>query len=370
MQDKTIAIVKDVEQFKAMAAQWDGLAVRFNTPLLRHDWFEAGAQSLHDRDELHLVTVFEGPVLRAAAPTVLVRSGGIKRLELIGSNEGEPSGLLYDDDRALTVLIEALVSLRLPLVLKRIMNPDLEPRRFTDACRSKAVCLFRKPPDSLWIPLKTGQKEFEEAFPPRRFRRLRRKQRKAESMGKVEFVSVTHSGERLEELLDELIRVEHASWKGLNRTSIKSLPRMQKFIRSYARSADRAGRLRLYFMRIDGQNIACRLAVEDANRLWELKIGFDDKYLDCSPGMLLTHEVVRIAFEQGLDAFEFLGAAEPWESMWTDQTHQYLTARVYPYTFSGMALLASDVTRHAWNNIFSLISKYRFNKTSQSNNKD
>ena len=61
--------------------------------------------------------------------------------------------------------------------------------------------------------------------------------------------------------------------------------------------------------------------------------------------MHLTHETLRHTFEQGLEAYEFLGIDAAWEHLWTDHTHSYVFPRFYPYSGRGMLGLGTDVPR-------------------------
>ena len=86
------------------------------------------------------------------------------------------------------------------------------------------------------------------------------------------------------------------------------------------------------------------------SKFWILKIGFNDKYSNCSPGMLLTMETIKYAFEQNLSSYEFLGSYEKWQDMWPVELREYATIALYPYSFKsvfhlGINLLKSGISR-------------------------
>ncbi len=56
--------------------------------------------------------------------------------------------------------------------------------------------------------------------------------------------------------------------------------------------------LRIAFLRIAGRPVAMQIAVERAQRLWLLKIGYDEEYARCSPGQLLMLEVAAAVCER------------------------------------------------------------------------
>ncbi len=103
--------------------------------------------------------------------------------------------------------------------------------------------------------------------------------------------------------------------------------------------------LRFFFLRVDGKIIAGRMAVEHSRRLWDLRMGYDETWCRCAPGVLLTHETLRYAVERGLEAYEFLGCAEAWERHWPCEEDHYVSLRAYPYSLKGQFSFAQDGCR-------------------------
>jgi CelD/BcsL family acetyltransferase involved in cellulose biosynthesis len=79
-----------------------------------------------------------------------------------------------------------------------------------------------------------------------------------------------------------------------------------------------------------------------ADRLWEIKIGYDEAWSRVAPGILLTHKTLQHACEEGLEALEYLGAAEGWQERWPRSVRQHDTVRFYPYTLRGGLALTGD----------------------------
>ena len=90
-----------------------------------------------------------------------------------------------------------------------------------------------------------------------------------------------------------------------------------------------------------------QLAVECAGRFWLLKIGYDQEFQRCSPGILLIRETVRYAAARGLRGYEFLGIVEPWTEAWTDEVRPCVSVRAYPARWAGVAALAVDLADYA-----------------------
>src|SRR5439155_13822651 len=112
----------------------------------------------------------------------------------------------------------------------------------------------------------------------------------------------------LDRLLDEVFRVEAAGWKGREGTALANDSVRGMFYRRYAAAACRQGILRLCFLRIGDRVAAVQLGVESEGRFWLHKIGYDEAFAKCSPGMLLLRDTIRYAASRSLRSYEFLGA--------------------------------------------------------------
>lgn len=171
---------------------------------------------------------------------------------------------------------------------------------------------------------------------------------------------ITPRPDNVDALLDEAMAVEMKSWKGKDGTAMGCDPVEAAFCRAYARSACRHGVLRLCFLRINGQAAAMHVAMVHGGGFWLLKIGYDESFARCSPGMLLIRESISYAAKLGLSTYEFLGKSEPWIEMWSKVQRGCVAVRVYPYDPSGMAALTSDATKHAAARIHQRTEKLRW----------
>ena len=149
-------------------------------------------------------------------------------------------------------------------------------------------------------------------------------------------------------LLREAFAVEAAGWKGRAGTALACDPVRQAFFRRYADAACRRGMLRIGFLRIGDIPVAMQLGVEWGGRFWLLKIGYDEGFSRCSPGLLLMVEMVRLAAGRGLSSYELLGVSEPWTRMWTKRERPCVSLRAYPANGTGLAAFASDLVTVGW----------------------
>jgi CelD/BcsL family acetyltransferase involved in cellulose biosynthesis len=327
----------------ALAPEWDALAEHFPTPLLQHDWISAAAAAFCPSGQLTVVTVESAGRLQAAAPLVVTRARRGERLEIAGEAQlFEPGGFLYRDADALARLAAAVVALERPLFLTRLPAAGAEIAALRRTGRS--VMAVTAADGTPWLPLEAEGKPFEARLSSRRRAGLRRAERRCGDLGLVVPRLLAPQPQEVEALLKCFIEVEAAGWKGRSRTALAHHPRRWSFFERYAHAAAARGRLRVGFLEVDGRRIAAQLGVEFSRRYWTLKVGYDERWARCSPGLLLMHAVIRDAFARGLEAIEFLGQYEPWIGTWTHRLHPCVTARLYPLSWRGLWGLNRDVS--------------------------
>lgn len=340
------------EQVEELASSWDDFQTFLDAPVTKYDWIISCVDNLLGNSSLYMPVVCNSEKPVAVAPLVKPR-GFFSAVRQIGAEEhGEPEDFLYDNDDSLEKLSTALARDRIPLLLMRV--PELSPvvQAITLAYTGKAFIYLRPQVSCPFIDIKAGEQQTIDSLPSRLRSDLRRAQRKAEALGQVsyEIHSPCSLGE-LTPLWDESLKVEAAGWKGRSRTALAEDQGMASFFLSYAARACEKGILRVCLMRIDGRAVAMQIAVETGNRLWLLKIGYDEEFAQCSPGMLLMLETLQYAERNGLTSYEFLGSAKEWTRRWTKDERNNITIRVYPYTLKGMGILVRDATGFMWRGI-------------------
>ncbi|MDP1948356.1 MAG: GNAT family N-acetyltransferase [Nitrospirota bacterium] len=332
-----------------MAAAWDVLAEKFGSPLLGADWFLACAETLCAESDLRVVVVRLKDAICAVAPLVVVRRGGVEWLELLGvSVLYEPAGFLYDGVESLQHLVRKIISLRMPTVLARIPAESPIEATFRERTRYRGVVLSRKTADAAYVCITGGWEDYFRSISGQRRYDYQRKRKRMERLGQVVVrVECPSSRADLPHLLEEAFRIEGAGWKARSGSSLLANERVRTFIAAYSEMACDRGALRVCFLEVQGEAIATILGVQDAQRFWVLKIGYDEEWARCSPGIQLTMETLRYAFEQGLEAYEFLGSEEPWQAMWPRHRHALTSLMLYPTSLHGLLCLSEDLHQFA-----------------------
>jgi CelD/BcsL family acetyltransferase involved in cellulose biosynthesis len=342
--DDRIETVGSQGALEALAPEWDRVAGMMQLPMLSHAWVMACARTLHADDQLHLITVRQHGVLTGIAPLVSRKRAGITRLELIGvSSLYEPSGLVYKSETALDMLLQAIRSVGQPVLLSRIRSPTRIASRWRAHAGARGITLTARPTGTLTVPIESSWSDYLARLPARRRYDLRRARRHAEELGKVGVRIHTPRPDEVAAMFDEFVRIEAASWKARNGSSLSQRHTLRAFFLEYVRLASLSGVVRFSFLDVGGTTVAAQLSVEYADRLWVLKIGYDESWSRCSPGWQLLAETMRYAFDNRLKSYEFLGSDEPWLHGWRTEPRALDTVAWYPASMSGLFGLATDL---------------------------
>jgi hypothetical protein len=277
----------------------------------------------------------------------LLDGSGIAPLELrLGHLESatvrrlwEPLDLLWHDEEALDRLAEGLRRLRLPLLLPRVPAASPSVAALRRAFARKALVIIR--PGSP-LPVLDLERDPEERLSASRRSALRRARRHAESLGQLTFDQLSPGPGDVEHVLEEALEVDARSWRARTGTALQHDHLRLPFYRRYACEMAASFRLRVAFLRIDGRPAAMQLAVEQADRLWLLKIAFDEAYAHCSPGHLLMMDSAQVARAKGLEAIELLGDAAPWTQLWSSRERPMVSASFLPVNLRGVSTVPLD----------------------------
>ena len=339
-------VVGTLGELDELAAPWNTIGEEAGLPTVSHAWVQACAAAFVDADRLAVMVVRTGDAV-AMAPLVK-RDDGVSRLELLGVEEiGDPSDLLATGPSALQRLAETLVLTGRPLHLMRIPADSPTVPALRRAYRGKGIVITRAHADYPWIALDATWSCPESRLNAGRQSDVRRARRRAAQLGSVRIEVLSPTPAELAPLLEEAFQVEAAGWKGRRGSAVLDDAARRTFFQRYAFAAAARGTLRLGFLRIAGRAAAMQLAVESGERFWLLKIGYDETFRRCSPGMLLMIESLRYAAARGLRSYELLGTVEPWTSMWTGMTRACVSVRAYPATVCGIAALLLEGVRIA-----------------------
>lgn len=333
-------VVRTMAGLLELRSTWDAIATPWGSPMQGHDWVRTCAEVFGLDRDLSIV-VARSPRAASIAPLFWSRSDG--RLELIGPPQVPEAGdVVHSDPSEVANLARAVVKLRAPLWISRLLAESPLPDALRRAHRGFGVVITRPAPGCPWIALDPSWTDPEHKMEPRKASALRRGWRIAEEMGTVKTEVLTPTPEEVGRSLDEAYAVEREGWKGGEGSALARSPLQGEFYRRFAVAACERRTFRLLFLRIGGRAAAMQLAAVTGGRFWLLKIGYSEAFSRCSPGTLLVSESIRYAAGEGLGSYEFLGTEEPWIRAWTSTVRPCVSLWSYPIGLRGGIALARD----------------------------
>lgn len=352
MKKTIIEIIQNKNALNSIASQWNERAKPFKSPLFSYEWFLSCTEAFYREEDIRVVVVRSGDNISAIAPLVIVKRNGIKWLELLGvSFLYEPCGLLYDDEASLFLLLVEIVKLKLPFYFKRTTaNPSISAilKKLT---KYRGIFVERTAPSSAYVSVNSNWEEYLNSFSSKRRYEFRLKRRRSEQYGNVQIKIFCPKPEELDSYMDLAYQIEAESWKGREGSALLYNQKLKNFFRIYTELACKEKTLRLCFFYINEKAVAVIIGLEYANRFWVLKIGYNEKWAKCSPGMQLTLETIRYAFSNGLKSYEFLGSDDLWKHDWANKWNSNVSLGFYPFSIPGLSKLMADISKYAFRKI-------------------
>jgi CelD/BcsL family acetyltransferase involved in cellulose biosynthesis len=356
-----VEAITDFDAFLKAKPAWDGLVERANVghPFLTHDWIRCWWESFGVGRKLNILMVRREGSLIAIAPLMISRTAiyGIPVRELGSiSNDHTPrfdfviSGTASEHASAMEAIWRHLWDTHWEWDVMKLCQLEPGPTldQLTRLAESKSCRLATWPStDSPYLPI-AGRFEDHFATLPRGLRaNLRRRMKRLEEIGPVEFEQVS-SEAAIDSALAEAFRMEAGTWKGEAGTAIACHNELARFYTSIAHAAARQGTLYLTFLLLNGQRIAFDLSLIYGRRLFKLKPGYLQEHHACSPGQQLTTMTVRDAFARGLSEVDFLGSADDWKMAWTKNVRQHYWAYIFKKNVLGSLLYFAKFRLAPW----------------------
>ena len=324
----TVAVEKHTS-IAAIAEEWDALADAAGaSPFVRPGWIGAWWDAF-GAGRLEVIAVRDADGALSAVLPVARRAGGV----FSTSNWHSPEwGVAARDDAAARAAFDALFASSASYVMLRFLGPGLEAAEAA-ARAAGYTSATRVIQESPYIELGGG---FESLPRPHEKQHAKNRAKLERDHGEVTF-EVIDGSEHLDELFAEGLQIEGSGWKLESGTAIVSQESTRRFYTELAHWAASRGILRLIFLRAAGRPIAFEMGIEDNDRFYFLKGGYDPEFRKFSPGAMIAFEIIRWSAERGLDTFEYLGAPEPAKLDWTDRTRSLAAVEAFSPRPSGRA---------------------------------
>ena len=191
----------------------------------------------------------------------------------------------------------------------------------------------------------------------KRRRDLERCKRRLAETGTVEYGWLRPGPDEVEALIARTLTVEDSGWKRRAGTSMARRSDVHAFVLGVARAFAERGRLLVAFLTLEGQDIAMQIILVHGNAWSEVKIGFDERWRNVAPGMLLAVATLLRAREEGVARYEFMGNEEPRHAAFAHRTHSLDTLVYVPFNVRGALALAEFARGRASRRLAALLGR-------------
>ncbi|MGH8506878.1 MAG: GNAT family N-acetyltransferase [Stenotrophobium sp.] len=168
-------------------------------------------------------------------------------------------------------------------------------------------------------------------------RELRRRRRRLDELGRVEFQTLTEASP---ERLHELFRLEASGWKGRHggNAVLRKGERQVRFFLDLAAAAAAQGQFRLHRLLCRGELVAAALGLCGAGGFYLVKICYDERYAKYGPGNLVIEAIIQQCQAENRTRFDFTGEDYPYKRDWTPLTLEQAFLYVFRPGLLGGAL--------------------------------
>ena len=331
-------IIRDIEGFRRLKETWNYIAENSQetTPFHSFAWNRIWWEVYGGKRRLFVIVLRSEVEVVAIFPLMIsLQSIGIcsmRKIQFIGAGKSNYLGPIMAGDPGMlwSQAIEAIFDHRSSWDIVEFGRMRVASNAFqglqkalTGYKRTKSIT--RKDKHCGGCPSIMIKGTWEEYYEQRVSKNARKKQeRKYRNLEKKGKLSFSHSGtsETLRDLLDEIAKIEHESWKGLQHMGLFWHDRNREFmIRVCSAFAD-LGWLGILALRLDRRLLSYYIAFNHNNRYYLYSTAYDPEFKKYSPGILLLKYGIQRSFDKGYVEFDFGRGEEQFKLNWSNNIRE------------------------------------------------
>ncbi|UYO38864.1 GNAT family N-acetyltransferase [Rhodopseudomonas palustris] len=137
-----------------------------------------------------------------------------------------------------------------------------------------------------------GEALLRQDLDTKKLKNLRRLERRLGEHGEVRF-TVAKTADEAARAFDIFLALEDSGWKGRRGSSLKRQPELASRLRSAAIALASRGQCEVINLSAGATPVAAGVVLRHADRAYFFKLGIDESFARCSPGVLLTLALTR-----------------------------------------------------------------------------
>jgi CelD/BcsL family acetyltransferase involved in cellulose biosynthesis len=324
---ETLEWILDTARFSAIAADWDRLAAGETTPFLLSSWLLLWWRTLAGPRGLRIAALWRHGELVAGLPL----KDGARRWESPVRFDVPPLAqmLAADDAARQRLAAEVIASVRGELQLRALPDDDRTLESLLTAVAGTRCRTAIEPMSTVLVTETTGSFEDYRAGLSSKVRsEVGRLRRKAEREHAFELTAI-EAPHDLDAQWSRALELEASGWKGRNGSALLDRPEIRAFFDGLIQEFHAAGALRISELSLDGKLAAVALSIVHRQRLFTLKVAYDEEHRRLGLGFVLLMAMIERCFELGLEAYEFSGPEEEYERRFATGERGRCLLRVY-----------------------------------------
>ena len=194
-------------------------------------------------------------------------------------------------------------------------------------------------------------------------KKTKRKRKHFETLGKVDYELIT-AAEDLPRAYEIFLAIEDSGWKGSDglKTSLRNDIPQKRFYESMIANTAPELNFCAIILRLNQEPVAAKLCTKTGDTLFMLKISYDDRYQEHSPGsLLLLYLLEQFSEDEQVDYISFI-TGQQWMWRWSAERQPVFWCQIFNSTAAGLLFAAANHTK-------ALVRRIK-NKTQHNNHAD
>jgi hypothetical protein len=159
---------------------------------------------------------------------------------------------------------------------------------------------------------------------------IKRKRKRLEALGRVEFATVTDTAE-LDAAYQGFLDTEAAGWKSVRggRRAVKLHTDQTLFYRTLMRLKSETREAHIHLLLLDGTPIASDYCIVSRGTCYSLKHGYDERYAEATPGNLLrAYTIEHYQTDTSIHTLDLVSAWS-WHERWRPDTRPIYDIKIF-----------------------------------------
>jgi len=349
----SIRVVSKLEEFSGLADQWNALLAQSssNNLFLTWEWLYTWAKNYLGEDQLFILLISEEGQPVGIAPFYIrkvryYRFLNLRQIEFLGSGEVCSSYLdLIVQEKKRKQIIRALYA-----------HLYGEAKRLWDLLYLAEVPVESTSIDVLYdlaqedgkviemvgytccplIKLNGNVEDFLKGISPNERYNLRRKSKRLQQAGHVEYSRVS-SDEEIQKEMDTFIKLHQMRWEQKGFGGAFKSQRFLTFHREISSIFSKIGWARLDFLILNGEKLAGNYGYRYNNRYYFYLPGLNPfLFPEVSPGILLLFYCIKLAIQEECAEIDLLRGTAGYKMAWASGVRRSTTLRLYNRHFKSV----------------------------------